>query len=172
MCDSPFMVNEVVESLDPVLCARLVDNLYVEAMVLADEARAYFDGPGLEDREQLDVIQRLSFVCESLKVTTRMMHVIAWLLNQKAWRRGEIDAEMIEHDRHRLGEVAPSDEESLGVMPARAATLVRGSLSLYERVWRLQERMRNAKRDPANGKSDEREPGPARALLDRLERSF
>ena len=164
------MVNEVAESLDPVLLARLVDNLYVEAMVLADEARAYFDGPGVEDRELLDVIQRLSFVCESLKVTTRMMHVIAWLLNQKAWRRGEIDAEAMEHDRHRLGEVAPSDEESLDVMPVRAATLVRGSLSLYDRVWRLQERTRNAKRDPA--KADEREPGPARALLDRLERSF
>jgi regulator of CtrA degradation len=166
------MVNKAVESFDPVLCARLVDNLYVEAMVLADEARAYFDGPGMEDRERLDVIQRLSFACESLKVTTRMMHVIAWLLNQKAWRRGEIDVEVLENDRHRLGEAAPSDEEAVGAMPMRAASLVRGSLSLYDRVWRLQERMHKAKRDPADGVAEERAPGPARALLDRLERSF
>ena len=33
------------------MTARLVDSLYVEAMVLADEARAYFDQIGRAERE-------------------------------------------------------------------------------------------------------------------------
>jgi regulator of CtrA degradation len=66
------------------LTSRLVDSLYVEAMLLADEVRAYFDEGGREEREALPPLLKVSFSCESLKVTTRLMHVIAWLLTQRA----------------------------------------------------------------------------------------
>lgn len=56
---------------------RLVDSLYVEAMVLADEARGYFDQLGRDERDALEALSRVAFSCESLKVTTRLMHVIA-----------------------------------------------------------------------------------------------
>ena len=59
------------------LTAKLVDGLYVEAMVLADEARAYFDRAASDDRLALDPVDRVGFSCESLKVTTRLMHLIA-----------------------------------------------------------------------------------------------
>jgi hypothetical protein len=72
------------------MTARLVDSLYTEAMVLADEARSYFDQIGRGDREALPPIARVAFSCESLKVTTRLMHVIAWLLTRKAIAAGEI----------------------------------------------------------------------------------
>ena len=49
-----------------------------------------FDGPGDKDRESLDVLMRVSFSCESLRVTTRLMHVIAWLLTRRAVTRGEL----------------------------------------------------------------------------------
>ena len=62
------------------LTPKLIDGLYVEAMVLADEARSYFDTGGRDDRLALDPLDRVGFSCESLKVTTRLMHVIAWLL--------------------------------------------------------------------------------------------
>ena len=38
---------------------RLIDVLYVDAMVLADEARSYFDEGGRADREALDPMARL-----------------------------------------------------------------------------------------------------------------
>ena len=63
---------------------RLIDSLYVESMLLADEARGYFDEAGRADRESLDALSRVLFSCESMKVTTRLMHVIAWLLTQRA----------------------------------------------------------------------------------------
>lgn len=71
---------------------RLIDALYTEAMVLADEARSYFDVAGRDEREMLDAMTRVLFSCESLKVTTRLMHVIAWLLTQRAVNAGELPA--------------------------------------------------------------------------------
>src|SRR6187402_1540029 len=50
---------------------KLVDSLYVEAMLLADEARSYFDVNGRAERDALPPMQRVGFSCESLRVTTR-----------------------------------------------------------------------------------------------------
>ena len=58
--------------------------------MLADEARSYFDTGGRDDRLSLDPLDRVGFSCESLKVTTRLMHVIAWLLTQRAVAAGEL----------------------------------------------------------------------------------
>ncbi|HEY5713474.1 MAG TPA: DUF1465 family protein, partial [Allosphingosinicella sp.] len=82
---------------------RLVDGLYIEAMVLADEARSYFDTLGRDDRLSLDPIDRVGFSCESLKVTTRLMHVIAWLLTQRAVAAGELTPDQAGAEDRRLG---------------------------------------------------------------------
>ena len=55
------------------LTSRLIDSLYTEAMLLADEARSYFDDGGRDDRIAMEPFVRVSFACESLKVTTRIM---------------------------------------------------------------------------------------------------
>src|ERR1700761_9232681 len=57
---------------------KLVDSLYVEAMLLADEARSYFDVNGRAERDALPALYRIGFSCEALRVTTRLMHIIAW----------------------------------------------------------------------------------------------
>src|SRR3546814_7383898 len=88
---------KLAASLDQGLHRRLVDGLCVEAMVMADEARAYFDLRDGGDADVDDPVRRVAFACESLKVTTRLMHIIAWLLSQRAWQRGELsDAEMLD----------------------------------------------------------------------------
>ena len=46
---------------------RLVDALYTEAMLLADEARAYFDDVGKGERLMLEPFARVGFACESLR---------------------------------------------------------------------------------------------------------
>ena len=38
---------------------RLIDSLYTEAMLLADEARAYFDEMGRNERDTLDPMTRV-----------------------------------------------------------------------------------------------------------------
>ncbi len=143
------------------MTTRLVDALYVEAMVLADEARAYFDDHGRSDREALDPIVRVSFSCESLKVTTRLMHVVAWLLTRRAVEAGEIDALEARSSSRRLGIAPPSEPTAIEQLPAVARALVDASVDLYARVARLDQDL------------DSEEPvSPARTLLDRLERSL
>ena len=141
---------------------RLIDSLYVEAMVLADEARAYFDRNGRDDRMALDPIVRVGFSCESLKVTTRLMHVIAWLLTQRAVEAGELTAAQARKPARRLGDAPESDPQLLEQLPDAALQLIRSSHELYARVRRLDE----------GGGEIEPQPSPARNLLRRLERSF
>ncbi|MBB6123118.1 DUF1465 family protein [Sphingobium subterraneum] len=155
------------ESLPVTLHHRLVDSLYVEAMVMADEARAYFDRKSDTLQQGGDVMARLSFTCESLKVTTRLMHIIAWLLTQRAWQRGEITREALADPKYRLGEAAATDPAVLADLPAHARALVTGSQDLYARVLRLQTS------GSGSGQDDDNAPaGAARGLLDRLHQAF
>ena len=144
------------------LTPKLVDSLYVEAMVLADEARSYFDSAARDDRMELDPVDRVGFSCESLKVTTRLMHVIAWLLTQRAVTAGELTRAQAGETERRLGTAPVSDEPLLPRLPPAAVELIRATEELYDRVRRLDE-----------GSFGEAPAGsPARSLLNRLERSL
>jgi regulator of CtrA degradation len=144
------------------LTPKLVDSLYVEAMVLADEARSYFDTIGRDDRLSLDPIDRVGFSCESLKVTTRLMHVIAWLLTQRAVTAGELSRAQAGEAERRLGEAPQTDRDLFPRLPEAAAELVRASEELYDRVSRID----------AGHFSEEPAGSPARSLLNRLQRSL
>jgi regulator of CtrA degradation len=143
------------------LTPRLIDSLYVEAMVLADEARAYFDSSGRDDRLALDPKLRIGFACESLKVTTRLMQVVAWLMTQRAVAAGEIPVLQGAGAERRLGDSPESDDEILPRLPEAALALIRASQDLYGRVRRIDE-----------GSAPETQPSPARSLLGRLQRSL
>ena len=144
------------------LTPRLVGSLYTEAMVLADEARSYFDRLGREERDALDPVLRVGFSCESLKVTTRLMHIIAWLLTQRAVEAGELSSAQARRPARRLGEEPESDDTVVAKLPQTARALVHASRDLFARVRRLDD----------VGPEVEPQPGPARSLLSRLERSF
>ena len=146
------------------LTPKLIASLYTEAMVLADEVRAYFDRHGREERDLLDPLVRVGFSCESLKVTTRLMHVIAWLLTQRAVEAGEISRRQARSPSRRLGEAPETDETLLAKLPRAAIDLIDSSRDLYARVKRLD--------DGATGETAEPAPSPARSLMSRLERSF
>src|SRR3954452_17341071 len=119
------------------LTPKLVGALYTEAMLLADEARAYFDRHGRADRDSLEPIVRVGFSCESLKVTTRLMHVIAWLLTQRAVEAGELSPLQARKPARRLGEAPESDDFVVARLPDSAVALIQASRDLYVRVKRL-----------------------------------
>ncbi len=116
---------------------RLIDALYTEAMLLADEARSYFDEAGRAEREALDPLIRVGFSCESLKVTTRLMHVIAWLLTQRAVDAGELKPRDALDAARRLGGAPQFDADLVGALPQRARALVEASANLHRRVGML-----------------------------------
>ena len=66
-----------------------VENLYVEAMLLADEAHAAFAAERDLGAVGGDALLQVSLACESLKTTTRLMHIIAWLLHRRAMIAGD-----------------------------------------------------------------------------------
>jgi regulator of CtrA degradation len=141
---------------------RVVDSLYVEAMVLADEARAYFDRPGAVERDSLPPLLRVSFSCESLKITTRLMHIVAWLLTRRAIEAGEMVAGPVQDHARRLGRADDSDPAAFAALPQTARSLIETSRDLYRRVERL-----DVEHDRPT-----RAPSPARGLLHRLENVF
>ncbi|MET4898849.1 DUF1465 family protein [Sphingomonadaceae bacterium jetA1] len=116
---------------------RIVDGLYREAMSLAEAARAYFDQGGRRDREDLDPPTRVAFSCESLKVTTRLMHVIAWILTQRAVEAGELAWQEACDPVRRLGLSPDSEDAAIRLLPDRAQRLVHASLDLHRRVARI-----------------------------------
>lgn len=155
MNDSPYSDDSPQVHITP----RLVDSLYTEAMLLADEARAYFDDCGRDERQELDPFVRVGFACESLRVTTRIMHIVAWLLTQRAIESGELAARDGRRPARRLGTAQESDPNVVIQLPPEAQRLINVSSDLYARVKRIDE-----------GVQPEEVVSPARALMGRLER--
>lgn len=147
---------------EPRIHRRLINTLYIDAMVLADEARGYFDQGGRVDRESLDPMARVSFSCESLKVTTRLMHVIAWLLTQRAVDCGEMEPREALDPSRRLGPAPLSEKAAVEAMPMTAQALIEASAELYRRVARL---------DQAQAANDVTE-SPVHSMFDRLAMAF
>lgn len=144
------------------ITSRLIDSLYTEAMLLADEARSYFDDAGRDERQSLEPFARVGFACESLKVTTRIMHIVAWLLTQRAIESGEIPLIEGRRPERRLGNAQDSDPAVVDQLPPSAQRLINGSADLYARVKRIDE-----------GRLEAEAPqSPARALMGRLERGL
>jgi regulator of CtrA degradation len=144
------------------ITSRLIDSLYTEAMLLADEARHYFDEAGRDERAMLEPFARVGFACESLKVTTRIMHIVAWLLTQRAIESGEIASRDGRRAERRLGHAQDSDPAVINQLPPAAKRLINSSADLYARVKRLDE----------GGLEAEAPQSPARALMGRLERGL
>ena len=144
------------------ITSRLIDSLYTEAMLLADEARSYFDDAGRDERQTLEPFARVGFACESLKVTTRIMPIVAWLLTQRAIESGEIPTLEGRRPERRLGNAQDSDPVVVNQLPASAQRLINSSADLYARIKRIDEGTVEA----------EVPQSPARALMGRLERGL
>ena len=144
------------------ITSRLIDSLYTEAMLLADEARSYFDDAGRDERQMLEPFARVGFACESLKVTTRIMHIVAWLLTQRAIESGEIGNIDGRRPERRLGNAQDSEPAVVSQLPPAAQRQINPSGDLYARIKRIDE-----------GSLESEVPqSPARALMGRLERGL
>jgi len=147
------------------LSRPIIEALYTEALVLADEVRAVFArgahepevGPGSSD----DTMARLALSTEGLKTTTRMMHVLAWLLNQRAFFSGELNEEQV-RKHGTLPADRPSDPKALEALEPATCELIAESEKLHERIARLDEAWRCGFEMAS----------PARAFHSRLERRF
>jgi len=120
------------------LSPTIVEALYCEALLLADEARASFDLSGRLTRASEDEdLARIALSCEALRTTTRMMHAIAWVLNQRAYFAGELS----EFQLRRYGRLPPpqpdADPAQLALLGPELIELAQRTRRFYARIERL-----------------------------------
>ena len=123
------------------LSGPIIEALYSEALVLADDVRAVF-ALGAKDPEQgEDTIIRLALSTEGLKTTTRVMHILAWLLNQRAFFAGELtEGQVRKHGA--LPVDRPSDPAQLALLEPETCELIVETERLHRRIARLDEAWR------------------------------
>lgn len=144
--------------------ARMVETLYCDALLLADEARAQFQD--LHAAQRRDVSREMptgdtrpdhsaelaahtvALSCESLRATTRIMHSIAWLLNHKAFFAGEISEAQLRNHGQLIGHCPPVDAQALALFKPVARAVVMESEMLYARILRLEQAWQDSRAAP------------------------
>ena len=114
-----------------------VENLYVEAMLLADEAHAAFAAERDLGAVGGDALLQVSLACESLKTTTRLMHIIAWLLHRRAMIAGDPGAGAGD-SAARIGEPVAADWEVCARFATPLRRIIAASERLFERIAALE----------------------------------
>jgi regulator of CtrA degradation len=131
------------------MSSGLFQRTYQEGMRLVEETSAYLDGPGREVSRNLSRDASLAYAGESMRLTTRLMQVAAWLLVRKAVHEGEITPEEAMAEKYRLAskEIARSARlAGAHALPDRLLELISRSELLYARVERLDTQLRERPR--------------------------
>ncbi|WP_310532795.1 DUF1465 family protein [Novosphingobium sp.] len=115
---------------------RIIEALYGEGLVLSDEVRAMFSFADHGDRSPEDEA-RIALSCEALRTTTRMMHAVAWLLNHRAYFRGEISEFQLRRYGKLQSDFPAADPERLALLSPTVCELIGATERFYARLSRL-----------------------------------
>lgn len=117
---------------------HIIEGLYAEALLLADEVRAAFDlsASGPEDRND-NSEARMALSCEALRTTTRVMQAIAWLLNQRAYFKGELSETQLRRHGRLPRDSSRPDPANLMLLDAETRALIVTSERFHARIERL-----------------------------------
>lgn len=118
---------------------------YDETMTLLVEARNYVACQEAADQHRLPPTMRLQVSYESMRVTSRLTQVMAWMLAQKAVHAGEMTQHQAVGKDFALSGGAvcadPSGPDNMQ-LPSALRSLLARSHSLYVRTTRLEEMVR------------------------------
>lgn len=122
--------------------ATYLNKTYDETMALLIEARNYVAYREPIEQRSLPFSTRLQVSYESLRVTSRLTQVMAWLLASRAVHAGELTPDALTSDQFALsgGSICtdasgPDNTE----LPRGLRSLLLRSHQLYQRVARLEE---------------------------------
>lgn len=122
------------------LNARIIESLYVEGLMLSDEVRAAFDPSGRSAFGKAsagDSASAVALSCEALRTTTRMMHAVAWLLNHRAYLRGEISEFQLRRHGRIAGNLPAAEQGRIRLLAPELQDLIRATERFYARLVRL-----------------------------------
>ena len=125
---------------EPAHATEFFGKTYGEAMSLLVEARDYLAYREPLDRGVLVMEERLRLCSETMRLTSRLTQIMAWLMTQRAVYEGEIAPEraLDGHDPLAALEICMRDD-AVDKLPQRLSSLLERSHRLYIRVARLDE---------------------------------
>ena len=125
---------------EPAHATEFFGKTYGEAMSLLVEARDYLAHREPLDRGALVMEERLRLCSETMRLTSRVTQIMAWLMTQRAVYEEEITPEraLDGHDPLAALEICMRDD-AVDKLPQRLSSLLERSHRLYIRVARLDE---------------------------------
>jgi regulator of CtrA degradation len=120
------------DNIDP----RIIEALYCEGLELADEVRAAF-GPGNWKGGSPEDHSHVARSCEALRTTTRMMHSIAWLLNHRAYLKGELNERQLRRQSRLSTDFPQSDPSRVALLNPELRALITATECFHDRLVRL-----------------------------------
>ncbi len=132
--------------LDPHAAIEFFPGVSRDAKALIAEVRGYLEAHATNDASGLNYRESLIYSAEILRMVTRLLQLMAWILTQRAVHDGEIDANETRQPKWRLSRVPMAKFDSLDPdrMPNGFADLVERSENLFLRVERLDRQVANA----------------------------
>ena len=143
------MSNRLIDGLQPVsfsgrlLASQSFSRFFRAGMKLVEDTAAYLDGPGRRESKLLDRATSLAYASESVRLTTRLMHLASWLLLHRAVNEGELTLVQANKERTRikLSIEEPSSrlaaDGRVGELPVRLHELIARSKTLKDQIRRL-----------------------------------
>lgn len=117
---------------------------YDEAFDLLVEARNYVQNDVAAFKYADNPPDPLAMTQETMRLTSRLTQIMAWLLAERAMQEGEIDEDEFIKDRYRLEGQAVCLKRAIDEMedelPDGLNDLMERSYSLYRRIMRLDEK--------------------------------
>jgi regulator of CtrA degradation len=135
-----FDERETYRSVESFVGSEVFARLFKEGMMMVEEAAAYLEGPGRRAARNLSRRGALAYAAESMRLTTRLMHIASWLLVQRSVRRREMTpSEAAAHKYSLGGRDTGAGRRFLGSaeLPEPLQNLISRSHRLYERAARL-----------------------------------
>ncbi|MFT0859106.1 DUF1465 family protein [Ancylobacter sp. G4_0304] len=120
------------------LASRAFAELFAEGMALVEEAAAYLDGTGRVESRDLSRTALTAYAQQSMRLSTRLMQLAAWLLLQRAVAEGDMRPQDARRESAKIDLEGPApDEEQEELLPTTLRDLVRRGYELQRQIQRI-----------------------------------
>jgi len=116
------------------------DRVFKDGMALVERTAAYLDGAGRKQAKALSAGLGVVYATESMRLTTRLLEIAAWLLVRRSLKEGEISVEEARVKRRciKLATIGrPSHVKGFAELPKTLGSLIEESFALNDRIVRL-----------------------------------
>lgn len=138
--------------------------LFSDANRLVEDTASYLDGDGRSDAANAEASVACAYAQESMRLTTRLMRLMSWLILRKAVADGDMSPEEADVERRKsMGFVEPTPTlEVIAILPPTLGDLIGAAARLELRILHID----------ASEALDAPRPSPVRRELSLLRAAF